>query len=52
MDWLIPTAYAQAAGGAQPNAFTSMLPLVLIYTIEAIIGFILSAQREKQRTVA
>ena len=29
-----------------------VLPLVLIYTIEAIIGFILSAQREKQRTVA
>ena len=29
-----------------------VLPLVLVYTIEALIGFILSARREKQRTVA
>ncbi|MFO1393584.1 MAG: preprotein translocase subunit YajC [Steroidobacteraceae bacterium] len=33
MDWLIPTAYAQAAGGAQPNAFMQMLPLVLIFVV-------------------
>jgi preprotein translocase subunit YajC len=33
MDWLIPTAYAQAAGGAQPNVFTSTLPLVLIFVV-------------------
>jgi preprotein translocase subunit YajC len=33
MDWLIPTAYAQAAGGAQPNPLTSMLPLVLIFVV-------------------
>ncbi len=33
MDWLIPSAYAQAAGGAQPNAFTSLLPLVLIFVV-------------------
>ncbi len=33
MDWLIPSAYAQAAGGAQPNALTSLLPLVLIFVV-------------------
>jgi preprotein translocase subunit YajC len=33
MDWLIPTAYAQAAAGAQPNALTSLLPLVLIFVV-------------------
>jgi preprotein translocase subunit YajC len=33
MDWLIPSAYAQAAGGASPNPLTSMLPLVLIFVV-------------------
>jgi preprotein translocase subunit YajC len=33
MDWLIPSAYAQAAGGAQPNALMQMLPLVLIFVV-------------------
>ncbi len=33
MDWLIPSAYAQAAGGAQPSAITSLLPLVLIFVV-------------------
>jgi len=33
MDWLIPSAYAQAAGGAQPSALTSLLPLVLIFVV-------------------
>jgi len=33
MDWLIPSAYAQAAGGPQPSAFTSLLPLVLIFVV-------------------
>jgi preprotein translocase subunit YajC len=33
MEWLIPSAYAQAAGGAQPNAFMQLLPLVLIFVV-------------------
>ena len=33
MEWLIPSAYAQAAGGAQPNAFIQLLPLVLIFVV-------------------
>ena len=33
MDWLIPSAYAQAAGGSQPNALMQLLPLVLIFVV-------------------
>ena len=33
MDWLIPSAQAQAAGGAQPNALMQLLPLVLIFVV-------------------
>jgi preprotein translocase subunit YajC len=33
MDWLIPSAYAQAAAGPQPSALTSLLPLVLIFVV-------------------
>jgi preprotein translocase subunit YajC len=33
MDWLIPSASAQAAGGSQPNALVQMLPLVLIFVV-------------------
>jgi preprotein translocase subunit YajC len=33
MDWLIPSAWAQAAGGAQPNAFMQLLPLILIFVV-------------------
>jgi preprotein translocase subunit YajC len=33
MEWLIPSAYAQAAGGAQPNAMVQLLPLVLIFVV-------------------
>ena len=33
MDFLIPTAYAQAAGAAQPNVWLQMLPLVLIFVV-------------------
>ena len=29
-----------------------VLPLILVYTIEAIAGFVLSARREKQRTIS
>lgn len=33
MDWLISSAYAQAAGAAQPNPLVQMLPLVLIFVV-------------------
>jgi len=33
MEWLIPSAWAQAAGGAQPNALMQLLPLVLIFVV-------------------
>ena len=33
MDLLIPAAYAQAAGAAQPAAWMQMLPLVLIFVV-------------------
>jgi len=33
MEWFIPSAYAQAAGGAQPNEFVKLLPLVLIFVV-------------------
>jgi preprotein translocase subunit YajC len=34
MDWLIPTAWAQAAGGAaQPNVLMQMLPLVIMVVV-------------------
>jgi preprotein translocase subunit YajC len=33
MDWLIASAHAQAATGAQPNALLQMLPLLLIFVV-------------------
>ncbi|HKQ84505.1 MAG TPA: preprotein translocase subunit YajC [Steroidobacteraceae bacterium] len=34
MDWLIPSAWAQAAGGAaQPNVLMQMLPLVIMVVV-------------------
>jgi hypothetical protein len=33
MDWLISTAWAQAAGAAQPNGLVTTLPLVLIFVV-------------------
>lgn len=33
MDFLIPSAWAQAAGGSQPNAFVQLLPLILIFVV-------------------
>ena len=33
MDWLISSAGAQAAGGAQANPLLQMLPLVLIFVV-------------------
>jgi len=33
MDWLISSAWAQAAGATQPNGLLQMLPLVLIFVV-------------------
>jgi len=33
MEWLIPSAYAQAAGASQPSALVQLLPLVLIFVV-------------------
>jgi len=33
MDWLISSAWAQAAGAPQPNGLLQMLPLVLIFVV-------------------
>jgi preprotein translocase subunit YajC len=33
MDFLVSTAYAQAAGAAQPNIWVQMLPLILIFVV-------------------
>lgn len=33
MDWLIPTALAQASGAAQPNVFMQMLPLLIMVVV-------------------
>ena len=48
MDWLIPSAYAQAAGGAQPNALTSLLPLVLIFVVFYFLLIRPQAKRAKE----
>lgn len=33
MDWLIPSAFAQATGAAQPNVFMQMLPLLIMVVV-------------------
>lgn len=33
MDLFVSTAYAQAAGAAQPNIWVQMLPLILIFVV-------------------
>jgi preprotein translocase subunit YajC len=33
MDWLIASAHAQSAGGAQPSALMQMLPLVIMVVV-------------------
>jgi preprotein translocase subunit YajC len=33
MDWLISSAWAQAAGAPQPNTMMQMLPLLLIFVV-------------------
>jgi preprotein translocase subunit YajC len=48
MEWLIPSAYAQAAGGAQPNAFIQLLPLVLIFVVFYFLLIRPQAKRAKE----
>jgi len=48
MEWLIPSAYAQAAGGAQPNAFVQLLPLVLIFVVFYFLLIRPQARRAKE----
>jgi preprotein translocase subunit YajC len=48
MEWLIPSAYAQAAGGAQPNALVQLLPLVLIFVVFYFLLIRPQAKRAKE----
>jgi preprotein translocase subunit YajC len=48
MDWLISSAWAQAAGGAQPNAFMQLLPLVLIFVVFYFLLIRPQAKRAKE----
>ena len=51
MDWLIPSAWAQAAGGAQPNAFMQLLPLILIFVVFYFLLIRPQAKRAKEHKV-
>ena len=48
MDWLIASAHAQAAGGAQPNALMQMLPLLLIFVVFYFLLIRPQAKRAKE----
>jgi preprotein translocase subunit YajC len=48
MEWLIASAHAQAAGGAQPNALLQMLPLVLIFVVFYFLLIRPQARRAKE----
>ena len=48
MEWLIPSAFAQAAGGGQPNAFVQLLPLVLIFVVFYFLLIRPQAKRAKE----
>jgi len=48
MEWLIPSAFAQAAGGSQPNAFMQLLPLVLIFVVFYFLLIRPQAKRAKE----
>ena len=48
MEWLIASAHAQAAGGAQPNAFLQLLPLVLIFVVFYFLLIRPQAKRAKE----
>ena len=48
MEWLIASAHAQAAGGAQPNALLQMLPLLLIFVVFYFLLIRPQAKRAKE----
>jgi preprotein translocase subunit YajC len=48
MDLLIPSAWAQAAGGSQPNAFVQLLPLILIFVVFYFLLIRPQAKRAKE----
>jgi preprotein translocase subunit YajC len=48
MDWLIASAWAQAAGGSQPNAFVQLLPLILIFVVFYFLLIRPQAKRAKE----
>jgi len=48
MDWLISSAWAQAAGGSPPHAFVQLLPLVLIFVVFYFLLIRPQAKRAKE----
>jgi preprotein translocase subunit YajC len=48
MDWLIPSASAQAAGGAQSNPIMQLLPLILIFVVFYFLLIRPQAKRAKE----
>jgi len=48
MDWLIASAHAQAATGAQSNPLLQMLPLVLIFVVFYFLLIRPQAKRAKE----
>jgi len=48
MDWLISSALAQAAGGAQPNPIMQLLPLILIFVVFYFLLIRPQAKRAKE----
>jgi preprotein translocase subunit YajC len=48
MDWLIPSAWAQAGGGSSPGAFVQLLPLVLIFVVFYFLLIRPQAKRAKE----
>ena len=48
MDWLISSASAQAAGGAQSNPIMQLLPLILIFVVFYFLLIRPQAKRAKE----
>jgi preprotein translocase subunit YajC len=48
MDFLISSAWAQAAGGAQPSALVQLLPLILIFVVFYFLLIRPQAKRAKE----
>ena len=48
MDWLISSAWAQASGAPQGNAFLQLLPLVLIFVVFYFLLIRPQAKRAKE----